>query len=101
MKHLLSLLIVCLLVAGCSGLKSETNKNLVIVTGKLSELGMSTFQYGTHTLNSGDKIYALKSVNINLKAYEGKNVIVKGTKIAGYPLNGGPELLKVLEVIVN
>lgn len=98
MKRILLLLVVGLAAAGCSGLKPVADKNLVIVSGKLSALGMSTFQYGTHILNAGDKTYVLKSSKVDLKVYEEKDVIVKGLKVAGYPVDGGPEFIDVQEI---
>lgn len=98
MKQMLLLLVFSLAIVGCSAVKPAANKNLLVLSGKLEALGMSTFQYGTHILNSGGKTYALKSSKVNLKSYEGKNVIIKGLKVAGYPVDGGPEFLDVLEV---
>lgn len=98
MKRILLLLVIGFAMAGCSTVKPVADKNLVIVSGKLSALGMSTFQYGTHTLSGGDKTYALKSSKVDLKVYEGKDVIVKGVKVAGYPVDGGPEFIDVQEI---
>ena len=98
MKQIVLLLIVSFAIAGCSGTKPVADKNLVILSGKLEALGMSTFQYGTHILNSGGKTYALKSSKLDLKSYEGKDVIVKGLRVVGYPVDGGPEFLDVQEV---
>lgn len=98
MKRILLLLVISLAMADCSTVKPVADKDLVIVSGKLSALGMSTFQYGTHTLNAGEKTYALKSRKVDLKVYEGKDVIVKGLKVAGYPVDGGPEFIDVQEI---
>jgi hypothetical protein len=98
MKKIVLLLIVGLAIAGCANVKPAADKSLVVLSGKLEALGMSTFQYGSHILNSGGKTYALKSAKVNLKSYEGKEVIVKGLKVAGYPVDGGPEFLDVQEV---
>ncbi|MNK03696.1 hypothetical protein D3C87_215460 [compost metagenome] len=98
MKKIVLLLVVGLAIAGCSSVKSGTDKNLVILQGKVEPLGMTTFQYGTHTINSANKTYALKSTRVNLKDYEGKEVTVKGLKVAGYPIDGGPEFIDVQEV---
>lgn len=98
MKKVVLLLIIGFAIAGCSGVKPATDQNLVIVTGKLEALGMSTFQYGTHILNAGGTTYALKSSKVDLKTYEGKDVVIKGLKVVGYPIDGGPEFLDVQEV---
>lgn len=91
------LLVVGLAIAGCSAVKTGA-KGQVTLSGKLEALGMSTFQYGTHMLNAGGKIYALKSSNVDLKAHEGKEVVVKGVKVAGYPVDGGPDFIDVQEI---
>jgi hypothetical protein len=98
MKRILLLLVIGFAMAGCSGIKPVADKNLLILSGKIAALGMSTFQYGTHTLTAGDKTYALKSSQVDLKAYEGKEVILKGIKVAGYPVDGGPEFVDVQEI---
>ena len=98
MKKIVLLLVIGFAIAGCSGLKPAAHKDLIVLSGKLEALGMSTFQYGTHILNSAGKTYALKSSKVNLKSYEGKDVIIKGLKVAGYPVDGGPEFLDVQEV---
>lgn len=59
---------------------------------------MTTFQYGTHLLKMQDKVCALKSSSINLDNYLGIQVILKGNKVAGNPLEGGPELIEVKEI---
>lgn len=98
MKRIVLLLVVGLAIAGCSTVKPGTDKNLIVLKGKVEPLGMTTFQYGTHTISSANKTYALKSSKVNLKDYEGKDVIIKGLKVAGYPVDGGPELIDVQEV---
>ncbi len=98
MKNILMLLVVGFAFAGCSGVKPVGEKDLIVVSGKLSALGMSTFQYGTHILKDDSKTYALRSSKVDLKAFEGKDVIVKGLKVSGYPVDGGPEFLDVQEI---
>jgi len=68
--------------------------NNVEVSGVLEELGITTFQYGTHTIGG----YALRSSSVSLDDFVGQSVTVVGTKIAGYPVDGGPEYLDVTEV---
>lgn len=73
--------------------------------GVLQKQEMSSYQYGTHTLN-GKPLYAnpdqekttfaLKAgKRINLNKYAGKKVIITGKKVDGYPLESGPELIEV------
>ena len=67
----------------------------VTASGTIEKIGMSTFQYGTHLLKADNKTYALKSGSINLDTYLDKKVTIKGKKVAGYPVDGGPELVDV------
>lgn len=73
----------------------------IILTGEISPLGMTTFQYGTHTINADNKTYALKSTAVKLDDYAHKLVTLKGKKVSGYPLEGGPELIEVSEISVK
>jgi uncharacterized protein YceK len=98
MRRIVLLLIVGLAIAGCTTVKPVADKSQVTLTGKLNPMGMSTFQYGTHLLNANKQIYALKSSKVDLKAYEGKEVIVKGLKVVGYPVDGGPDFIDVQEI---
>lgn len=76
----------------------EKNSSLEITaTGIVQEQGMTTYQYGTHVLQ-GEVMYALKSDVIILNNYVGKMVTLKGVKVEGYPVDGGPDYLRVIEV---
>lgn len=101
MKKIVLLIVIGLAVAGCNSVKPAADKNLMVLHGRIEALGMSTFQYGTHTLKTNDKLYALKSSKVDLKSFEGKDVVVKGLKIAGYPVDGGPEFIDVKDINTN
>ncbi|WP_188411978.1 hypothetical protein [Pedobacter mendelii] len=73
----------------------------ITLTGMISKIGMTTFQYGTHTITTNGKLYALKSSSLVLDTYIDKQAIVKGVKVSGYPLEGGPELVEVITVVMN
>jgi len=98
MRRIVLLLVVGLAIVGCTAVKPGAGKSEVTLSGKLNPMGMSTFQYGTHLLNTGKQMYALKSSKVDLKAHEGKDVIVKGVKVAGYPVDGGPDFIDVQEI---
>lgn len=81
--------------------KKETNENTganhphqIEISGVLEKLEVTTFQYGTHYLSG----YALISKTIELDSFVNKNVSVIGTLIDGYPMDGGPEFIEVIEV---
>jgi hypothetical protein len=68
--------------------------------GEIKKIEVSTWQYGTHTLNDseGKPLYALKSSSINLGLYEDKVVKILGKKIDGYPVDGGPDYAEVTTI---
>lgn len=77
---------------------SSTSEKTITVTGTVEEQGITSYQYGTHTISGDGKFYALKSETIDLDQYIGETVSIKGENIAGYPVDGGPEYLMVLEI---
>ncbi|WP_316738987.1 hypothetical protein [Pedobacter aquatilis] len=93
-KVILILSLVATVLFGCTSFKDSNTKTHVTATGTIQKLGMSTFQYGTHVLKTADKTYALKST-FSLDPYLDKTVTIKGKKVKGYPLEGGPELVDV------
>lgn len=56
--------------------------------------------YGTHVLTNdhGQTLYALKSSSVKLDDYIDKNVEISGSKIEGYPIDGGPEYIEVSKI---
>ena len=74
-------------------------ENAMEVTGTIQEQGITSYQYGTHTITTvNDEYYALKSEAVDLDDYIDEEVTIVAEKIDGYPLSGGPEYLLVLEV---
>lgn len=67
-------------------------------TGVIKKQGVTSYQYGTHTITNSSNFYALKSDNYNLDTYINQTVTIIGETISGYPLNGGPYYLNVVEV---
>ena len=88
-------------MSSCSSMKHGADNDAVMLTGQVTKLGMTTFQYGTHLIKAKDKTYALKSSKLNLDKYLDKSVTLKGQKVAGYPLEGGPILIEVSEIAVK
>lgn len=77
-----------------SGNTNEAN----MYTGVIQPAGITSYQYGTHTLQTIDSLYAIKSDSIDLQPFETKEVTIQANKIDGYPVDGGPVYLNVLEV---
>lgn len=77
--------------------------------GILSKPSQTAYQYSTHSLN-GNSLdinlnitnkqtdYSLTSDKVNLDSFVGKNVLISGERQPGYPLENGPELIKVMEI---
>ncbi|GAA4199023.1 hypothetical protein GCM10022289_08690 [Pedobacter jeongneungensis] len=95
MKKILILSLFVAVISGCSPLKDANHTGSVTASGTIQKLGMTTFQYGTHLLKADNKTYALKSGSINLDTYLDRKVKIKGRKVKGYPIDGGPELVDV------
>ena len=95
MKKILVLSLFVAVISSCTSMKDSNTATRVTATGTIEKLGITTFQYGTHVLKTENKTYALKGGGINLDSYLNRKVTVKGKKVPGYPLEGGPELIDV------
>lgn len=98
MRKLLVLLTLGIAFSSCSTARKSGGDGQIELKGTIEAAGMTTYQYGTHTLKSADKTYALKSSNVDLGTYEGKSVTVHGTKVEGYPIENGPDFINVTAV---
>lgn len=99
MKTVLKLLFavgIIFFTTNCSNMKNQTQQGQEI-SGVVEEQGITSYQYGTHTLNSGETFYALTSESVDLDALIGQHVTLKVEKVDGYPIEGGPEYYRVLE----
>jgi hypothetical protein len=84
--------------SACSSSGEEEGSGYEVeAAGTMERLEISTWMYGTHILveRDGEVLYALKSDTADLSSYEGKKVRVAGSLVPGYPVDGGPEYLKV------
>lgn len=86
------------LAATCNYGTSGQNQDLMNIKGKIEKTGITSYQYGTHTLTGDGTFYALKSDKVDLSSYEGKTITITAEKIEGYPVDGGPEYLNVVQV---
>lgn len=87
-----------------SGCTKEDNTNSVKQAfsfqfkGTVKKPQVTSYMYGTHTISNEGQTYALKSSTVNLDNYINKTITIKGEKIKGYPIDGGPEFIDVKEV---
>lgn len=94
-----SLLLICIICWSSFSCKSGDGKNdSSTYSGTIEATGITSYQYGTHTLETENSFYALRSKQVDLARYEGENVTIRAVKIEGYPVDGGPEYLEVLSV---
>ena len=91
-KSLFIGIIICLSVISCD--KDDINTDNVEITGTILKQGITTYQYGSHTISG----YALRSSSITLDDYINQNVTVVGHKIDGYPVDGGPDYIEVEKI---
>ncbi len=70
----------------------------VVLQGVLKRQGITTYQYGTHILKTEDGVFALRSEVLKMDKFVNQTVVVIGTKIEGYPIEGGPEFILVTRV---
>ena len=101
MKKLIILSLFVAVMSSCGSMRSSATGESVSMEGKITKLGMTTFQYGTHSINYAGKPFALRSSSLNLDNYVDRQVTLKGVKVDGYPVEGGPELIDVSEVVVK
>ncbi|NME72304.1 hypothetical protein [Flammeovirga aprica] len=88
------LLTISIMMIGFSCAKNDMNSDGIELTGVIKEQGITTYQYGTHTLSG----YALRSTAVNLNDYIDKTVTIIGHKVEGYPVDGGPDFIEVEKI---
>ena len=78
----------------------EEQAAAIAAEGRIEAAGMTTWMYGSHVLVSaaGEIRYALKSASLELSRWEGERVRLQGVPVSGYPVDGGPPYLRVIEV---
>lgn len=111
MKQILILFLLSLVVFSC---KTQTVKSpntdaekvsenpslmkAMRMTGVIKVQGVTSYQYGTHIFISENKTFALRSKAVVLNDFIGKKSEIVYVPVAGYPISGGPDLLKVLRI---
>jgi hypothetical protein len=93
LKIFLSLLII--VTISC-----KKNNDVNILKGTIKAQEITTYMYGTHVLtnNVGQTLYALRSNSVKLDDYIGKSVEISGSKVDGYPVDGGPDYIEVSKI---
>jgi len=89
-KFLLLGILVCISTLSCS----KNKKDSVKITGTIQKQGITTYQYGTHTISG----YALRSSVVELDDYVNLQTTAIGHKIDGYPVDSGPDYIEVESV---
>jgi hypothetical protein len=96
MKYLVSIILIASLAFFTACNKDSLDPNEI--EGLIAVQGITTYQYGTHTLTTDAQFFALTSETVDLDQFINQNVIIRFEKISGYPVDGGPDYLEVLEV---
>jgi hypothetical protein len=93
---------ICLSIISCSNNANPKTENFPFMfSGVIEKTGITTYMYGSHTISNNGEKYALQSTTINLDNYINKKVTIKGSKVEGYPVEDGPELIDVKAVEVK
>jgi hypothetical protein len=95
-KFILFAVVITFTAQACQSKKIASNQ--IEITGAIQKQGITTYQYGTHIITSDDKLFALKSSTIDLNKYLKQNVTIIGDRIAGYPIENGPDYIEVTSV---
>ncbi len=94
-NSLIVLMFTISLLISCSNESDVISLELV---GTIKAREGSTFQYGTHLLITRDSFFALYSEELNLDDFINQTVTIEGTKIEGYPIENGPDFIKVTKI---
>lgn len=96
---IIALLSLSLVLVACSSQKNDyDSKTRSQYTGLIEKQGITSYQYGTHTLNTEAALYALKSETVDLDSYVGKTISLTAELVDGYPVDGGPIYLNVIKI---
>ncbi|QOI96258.1 MAG: hypothetical protein HRU69_01665 [Flammeovirgaceae bacterium] len=93
-----AILIALVFIGSCN--TSQVSSASITAVGLLFKPEFTSYMYGTHALEESrkNKHYALTSSTCNLDNYVNKTVRVRGKRIQGYSLSGGPQLIEVISV---
>ncbi len=95
-KSLLStFLLLTILFCACNNKIKSADDYPFIFEGMIEKSGITSYMYGTHTISNNGEMYALKSSNRSLDSFVNRVVVIKGSKMASYPVDAGPEYIDV------
>lgn len=96
---IIALLSLSLVLVACSSQKNDyDSKTISQYTGFIDKQETTSYQYGTHILNTEAALYALKSETEDLDNYVGETISLTAELVDGYPVDGGPIYLNVIKV---
>ena len=96
--HTATIALILIIFSFSCGTGSPSRENGDRYSGIIEPAGTTTYQYGTHRLQTSNDYYALTSETIDLSEYEGEQVVIYAETIEGYPVDGGPVYLRVLKI---
>lgn len=81
----------------------------IALQGTIEKMHVTQWQYGTHILTGHSfnrdqttppslQVYALQSKKFSLDTFIGKQAVITGHPVPGYPLEGGPALIEVTDI---
>ena len=84
----------------------------IALQGTIEKIQITQWQYGTHILTGhifnrdqttppSQQIYALQSKKLSLDTFIGKQAVITGHPVSGYPLEGGPALIEVTNIAMT
>jgi hypothetical protein len=93
---------VMLLVLCCLSCKStKKTQGTSVYEGVLKVQGITTYQYGTHTLTNESTVYALTSDTLILDDFDSEYVEITAKRVEGYPIDNGPVYLNVKTITIK
>ena len=99
MKYVLPVFMLIVLVSACSKEHySHADSETILLHGTIEKQGITFYQYGSHVLIGDGYVYALTTDRMDLNFYIGTEVEIRGTRIAGYPQEDGPDYIRVLAI---
>ena len=97
----IKVLLLCLVIAlftNCEKEEGIIGEYQYELKGEIQKMGPTWYMYGTHQIRSNRATYAIKSNTVDLDKYLNKKVTIWGDPIPGYPIDFGPDYIKVKRI---